>query len=409
MKARFPMRKAVIGTLTAAMILSGSASVFADGKGKGKEDDGKRSEWQTQMKAKGNIVVNGDLVMNFYDVKGIDWAMRHIASLASSRVFEGYEDGSFKPNQTVSRVEAITAAVRLMGLRDKAESQAEMSTHLNFSDAAKVESKYPWAVGYVAVALENDLFTESDSAVQPEKPADRLWATTLLVKSMKLDAEAKANMNAHLTFRDANKIPAGSVGYVAVAVQKGLIDGYEDNTFRPDRPVTRAELAKLLDVTGDQIPVRQQGTVTGTVTAAVSNNMLTVKEKSGTVVQVKLDPNTIVFRGDQLVTMADLKSGDTVRARLYNGVAVYVEVTNTQNAQFFTVDGWFKSLTRNAQGKINSVTVSTYGPSSVTQSVYNTYNVSPDAVVIGGEINLTVDRAIQLKGANNQVYSIQVK
>lgn len=49
-----------------------------------------------------------------------------------------------------------------------------------------------------------------------------------------------------LTFGDADKIPAWSRGYVAAGVAAGLIAGNPDNTFRPDDPITRAQMAKLL-------------------------------------------------------------------------------------------------------------------------------------------------------------------
>ena len=96
--------------------------------------------------------------------------------------------------------------------------------------------------------MRTDLFTESDDSVLPNEEANRLWATTLLVKALKLEAEAKAQMKATLAFKDAKKIPAGSVGYVKVAVDKGLVNGFEDNTFKPEQRVTRAELAALLIV-----------------------------------------------------------------------------------------------------------------------------------------------------------------
>ena len=59
----------------------------------------------------------------------------YIIRLASKGVFKGYEDGTFKPQQQITRIESIVAAVRLMGLRDQAESAAEMGTKLNFKDA----------------------------------------------------------------------------------------------------------------------------------------------------------------------------------------------------------------------------------------------------------------------------------
>src|SRR5690606_33539424 len=124
--------------------------------------------------------------------------------------------------------ETLTAAVRLMGLREQAESAAQMSTDLHFKDADKLKKKYPWSVGYVAVALENDLFFENESEVKPEENATRLWSTILLIKALKLEDEAKALNNTKLDFKDAKEIPAGSVGYVALALQKGIITGYND-------------------------------------------------------------------------------------------------------------------------------------------------------------------------------------
>lgn len=415
------LKKTVVTGLALAMIAGGSTSVFADGKGKGHDrDDDKRDykyEYNRGVKFDQKSLINVsnsknvNIIINFSDVVGgdVEWAIKHIASLAAKRVFEGYEDGTFKPRNTVSRIEAITAAVRLMGLRDQAESQAEMSTDLNFKDADKIEEKYPWAVGYVAVALENDLFTESDTTVQPEKAADRLWATTLLVKALKLDAEAKAKMNTKLPFRDANQIPAGSVGYVAVAVEKGLIDGFEDNTFRPNAPVTRAQLAKLLDRTGDQMPDHDQNTVTGTVAAAVSNNVLLVN-KNGVNTPVTLDPNAFVFRGGVRVPATEIKVGDEVRIKLYNNIAIFVEVTKqapTAPVVDFTVSGRLYSLEWN-QGKIAKVGVNTAVYGSTTPNV-SYYNVDPNYTIVGNAAQLVYDHEIELKGRNQVVTTIVVK
>ena len=47
-------------------------------------------------------------------------------------------------------------------------------------------------------------------------------------------------------FTDWQSISTGAQKYVAVAVEKGLISGYEDNTFRGQSGITRAETATLL-------------------------------------------------------------------------------------------------------------------------------------------------------------------
>lgn len=403
------MKKVVATGLATVMILGASTSVFAKDRDHDDDGDNARPSKQAAFNVKTININNLNIMVNFNDMENADvsWAVRNIASLASKRVFEGYEDGSFKPHNNVSRIEAITAAVRLMGLRDKAESPAEMATKLNFKDADEIPA---WAVGYVAVALENNLFAETDNKVQANKPADRLWATTLLVKALKLDNEAHAKMNATLSFRDADKIPAGSVGYVAVAVERGLVNGFEDNTFRPNVPVSRAQIAALLDRTGNQLPGSNNDAATGTVTTAVYNNTLTLNN-NGQTLTYTLNPNTFVFRGDQQVTINDLQAGDQVRVRQVDGVVVYVEVLQrSNNNQTFTVDGTLSYYNVNNNGTIAQIViVQNVTTNGTTTQTTNLYNVSKDVTIEGTAAQLVPGHAIQLQGTDSLVSKIIVK
>jgi hypothetical protein len=401
-------KKLMIMGLTLSMVLGGAGAALAHGNDKGqKQEHGNQgNNGDNQKNSKGNETKNLTVHFKFDDVKGadIDWSAKNIASLAALRIFDGYDDGTFRPRNTVTRIEAIISAVRLMGLRTQAESAAEMQTHLNFKDADKIVQKYPNAVGYVAVAAENDLFLETDNEIMPEKAATRLWATTLLVKALKLDTEAKAKMNTHLTFSDAQDIPAGSVGYVAVAVEKGLISGFENNTFRPNAPVTRAQLAALLDRTSDQMV--GNAAVKGIVTAAVYSNILNLNVDNAAQ-QVTLDPNAFIYSGGVKVTVASLKVGDEVKVRLYNGVAIFVEVVKPADVQpaAFTVNGLFTSLTLNAQGKISTVTVSQTINGAVQTT---TYSFTADATIAGDYTQLVLNHAIVLKGTGTTVNFLQI-
>ncbi|MDR9856076.1 S-layer homology domain-containing protein [Paenibacillus sp. VCA1] len=187
--------------------------------------------------------------LDFKDIEDANWASAYIAKMKSKNVLQGFEDGSFRPNQPVTRVEAIVMAVRLLGLEDQAKAQ-KPDAKLFFKDAEQINKKYPWAKGYILTALENGLFDASEQSVQPEKPASRVWIAGLLVKSLGLQQEALHEMNKTPSFKDAASIPAGSIGYVNVAVEKGIIGGYPDGTFKPNKSVTRAEIAALLDRTG---------------------------------------------------------------------------------------------------------------------------------------------------------------
>ena len=418
-KSKF-FKKIIVTGLALTLVLGSASAAFANKKHDDDDDDYKEKgreerhvkemSQQSHINTKGNVQIgNGNTQFNIYfnDVKGTDveWAIRNIASLASKRILEGYEDGDFRPRQTINQIEAIVTAVRLMGLRDKAESAAAKATILNFKDANKVPD---WAVGYVAVAVENDLFLESDNKVQPEKAATRLWATTLLVKALKLDAEARASMNTVLTFKDENEIPAGSVGYVAVAVKRGLITGFENNTFRPNAPVTRAQMAALLDRTGSQM--NDKDAIHGTVTTAVYNNTLSII-KGGVTQQVVIDANAFIYRNGVKITAAGLISGDEVRIGLYNSIVIFIDVTKTATVvpvvpvlpQAFEVNGLHKSLNYNTTlTQLLSITLIQADGSEVT------YPVAAGVTYIGDQSQLLLNHAIKLKGTGTIVNSIEI-
>lgn len=385
-------KKTMIGTLAFTLVAGGSTSALAATPGwsakpwernakQEKRDDDKKEEKNRKDDKKDDkkhddgrsivIEINGKKVeLKFDDVRvEASWALQYIAELVRRGVFTGYEDGSFRPNQKVTRIEAITAAVRQMGLRAQAESAEEMATKLNFKDADKIEKKYPWAVGYVAVALENDLFLETDTEVQPEKPADRQWATVLLVKALGLEDEAKAKMNTNLSFKDKNEIAAGAVGYIAVALEKGLVTGYENNTFRPNQPVTRAELAALLDRTGDQIPDSQTGygQIDGTFNG-LSNGKLTVT-KDGKTSAYAVSQDVTIVRNNALVPLASLVAGDRITAVVSNGSVIHVTVTEPVGV----TDGQFTGAVTAVSG--SKLTVAKDGATKE-------YTVKNDAVII---------------------------
>lgn len=396
-----PFKKILVSGLAATMILGGATSAFADnGKSKGNDKNNQKSKYQTQLKGNAQFGNNNtQIIINFNDLKGADveWASKYIASLATKRVFEGYEDGSFQPRKAITRIEAITAAVRLMGLRDKAESAEEMKTELNFKDADKLESKYPWAVGYVALAVENDLFLESDDSVQPEKEADRLWATTLLVKALKLDDEAKARMNTKLNFSDAKQIPAGSVGYVAIAIEKGLINGYEDGSFRPNRSVSRAELAALLDRTGEQLPDYQTNIRTGTV-SSINGSVLTVVN-NGASAQYALYADAMVLRKGVKASASDIKAGDEVKIHVYNNTVTLIEVTKPveeqDQQQNLTIEGVLSTaisdnkLTYAQNGQVKQQTLQ-----SGTIYLRDGVQVNPSKLKVGDAIRIYIFNGI---------------
>lgn len=389
-------------------LFGGAASAFADAKGKGHDKGGKGHAKRHEDKKQSKRGDSSEIVirLQFKDEDELKWALVPIMRLASKGVFTGYEDGTFKPHQTVSRIEALTAAIRLMGLRGQAESEEEMRTGLHFKDAEKIYRQYPWAVGYVAVAVENGLFNETEDKVHPDKPADRLWATILLVKALGLEEEAKAKHNAELPFRDARDIPAGAVGYVALAVEKGLITGYKDGTFKPNRPVTRAELAALLDRTDSQMPgYGDERAVTGVLKAAAPGAII-VTRSDNTDAVLPIAPNAFIFRGGSKVDASALRAGDKVFVLTYNGEAVFIEVTQSASqSNAFTDAGVLNSVTLNAEGRLATISL-TKNTNGGTLAVI--YNVSQNVQIVGDASQLTAGRYVEVSGTDSTVTKIVI-
>ena len=401
-------RKTAISALAAVTLFGGAASAFADGKGRGQAPGGKGHDKRYEDKKSPNRGGPNEVVirLQFKDEDELKWALVPIMRLASKGIFTGYEDGTFKPHRTVSRIEALTAAVRLMGLRAQAESEEEMRTRLHFKDADTLEKKYPWAIGYVAVAIEKGLFNETEDKVHPDKPADRLWATILLVKALGLEEEAEAKHNASLPFRDAKDIPAGSVGYVALAVEKGLITGYQDGTFKPNRPVTRAELAALLDRTDSQLPDAQdERTVTGVV-KAVASGAIVVTRSDNTDVVLPIAANAFIFRSGAKTEASALRAGDKVFVLTAGGEAVFIEVTQpATQSNAFTDAGVLNSVTLNAEGRLATISL-TKQTNGGTMAVI--YNVSPNVQIVGDASLLAAGRYVEVYGTDSTVTKIVI-
>jgi len=81
-----------------------------------------------------------------------------------------------------------------------------------------------------------------DQAFRPNQPVTRVEFTAMLVRAMKLDIPSQPRLG----FADESTIPNWARGYVAAAVQAGLIQGFPDGTFQPNRLITRAEMAAII-------------------------------------------------------------------------------------------------------------------------------------------------------------------
>lgn len=187
----------------------------------------------------------------FYDVPKDHWAFNYIAELADRGVIAGYEDGSFKPNNTVTRAEWAKIMVGAAGIPvvpvKEIDITRENTFHLPNSGVYDLDDN-AWYYDYVNAAAPYMNFYWNDSygyLFTPNQAAVREDVTMAMVKLKGYDL-SNVDFSYLSNFTDTDSISDNIKQYVAVAVEKGLISGFEDNTFRGQATITRAEAATLL-------------------------------------------------------------------------------------------------------------------------------------------------------------------
>ncbi|WP_158543902.1 polysaccharide lyase family 8 super-sandwich domain-containing protein [Cohnella sp. OV330] len=99
-----------------------------------------------------------------------------------------------------------------------------------------------WAQASIMEAAKKGIITGyPDGSFRPYRTVTRAEFAVMLVKALKLQNEASV-----LSFKDADRIGQWARTAVAQAVSMGLIQGDANDSFRPDAPMTRSEMAVML-------------------------------------------------------------------------------------------------------------------------------------------------------------------
>lgn len=168
----------------------------------------------------------------FSDVLG-HWAKAYIDELVDGGIISGYEDKTFRPDDLITRAEAVKLIVCAMKL------QPTQNPKLKFDDNSNIPS---WATGYIDIALEKGITNGYDD--NEFKALQNVSREELSVLAMRAFGATKSE---NITqFTDKSDISDWALDYINTATELGIITGYEDNTFKPNNNVTRAEAVVIL-------------------------------------------------------------------------------------------------------------------------------------------------------------------
>ncbi len=171
-----------------------------------------------------------------YDYEG-HWAEQTIRTWIERGDLTMYGDGTFRPDQPVTRAELLSLINRMFSLAGDAP--------VPFPDVSVSD----WYYGEVSAALEAGYITgESSGLFRPERPVTREEAAAMLGRLIFPGMEVSGELPGSLW--DLNRAGDYSRGYLEDLVEQELMEGYQDKTVRPDQELTRAEAVTLLERVG---------------------------------------------------------------------------------------------------------------------------------------------------------------
>lgn len=178
----------------------------------------------------------------FPDVNANHWAAKQIEILNEKGVIIGYPDGTFQPDDNVTRAEFASMAIKALG-----QQHTQVVQPVNFTDI----NKDYWAYDAIQKALYFDLIScpPQGQAFRPDDTVSRAESISVAVNALTTEEiSVQKAKDVIKKFSDADKVPewfivpAGKAEILSMLVTMPAAE----NKIEATRPATRAEVAAIL-------------------------------------------------------------------------------------------------------------------------------------------------------------------
>lgn len=235
-------------------------------------------------------------VLAFTDVPNKSWYSTAVDFCASRGYVTGYKDGTFKPNNNITRAELAAVMSKYLGLTSPANN--------SFADVPNGK----WYTSPVLNCVKAGIITGySATKFGPNDKVTREQAAVILAKAFNVD-----KASGRTTFSDDSSISGWAVGQVKAMKQVGLISGVGNNKFAPKANVTRAAICQMIysgenrqnnSDSNDSVDERIIGNWTLDVEKTNENNSMSVTAilgtgvRNGTYLKINEDGSMRCFAG----------------------------------------------------------------------------------------------------------------
>lgn len=167
------------------------------------------------------------------DIQG-HWAQNTINKWVDKGDISGYPDGTFRPNNMITRAEFVVLVNNAMGYTK--------TGYAYFSDVPS----YYWGKNAIQTGVEAGYISgDGDGTFRPNDPVTRQEAAAMISRILGL----KQNDSQSYRYTDSYAISNWAKGVVGAVSDAGIMAGYPDGSFGPNRVLTRAEAVLALDKT----------------------------------------------------------------------------------------------------------------------------------------------------------------
>ena len=193
------------------------------------------------------------------DLEG-HWAQKEVEAAVASGWVDGYPDGSFKPEKSITRAEFTKMLLDAIHLTPDSELVAWMKVHAQTEDIWGNPTAYTpklydmsghWLTGqgWLDAALYSGMVVPDDyngKNFRPEKAIARYEIALMTDRALGLVYSASQPVEGELPFTDKEEILDWMKGYVNESVKAGVLKGYPDGSFQPNKTSTRAEAVVMI-------------------------------------------------------------------------------------------------------------------------------------------------------------------
>ena len=173
--------------------------------------------------------------LTFSDVPASHWAYPYVTKLAINGTIGGYDDGTFKPNNNVTREEFVKMVIGATGLLSD-------SAQCDYTDVAKDA----WFYSYVASADEKGIVSGvTDTTFGVSRNITRQDVAVIATRILTY-LKAEIPGFTEVTITDFDTVSDYAQESVKILNGMGIISGFDDGSFMPHNELTRAEAATII-------------------------------------------------------------------------------------------------------------------------------------------------------------------